>query len=121
MSNDNIPQIEGFDIDEALHRLRGKWPRLKQFIISFANSNESIDEELVELLDKKRYDDAQRLMHSAKGAAANIGATAFSRVAQSIELRLKEGGTEIGAEDLVELSIQVAHLATVGEELSQLE
>ncbi len=91
----NIPELEGFDLPNALKRLRGKWHRLKPYIIGFAEENQYADKVLNDLLAAKDYDEASRHTHKIKGSAANIGAVDISATAGSIENLLKSGETTI--------------------------
>ncbi len=91
----NIPELEGFDLPGALKRLRGKWHRLKPYIISFAEENQYADKVLNDFLADKNYEEAARHAHKIKGSAANIGAVDISRTADSIERVLKSGETVV--------------------------
>ena len=69
-----IPRLDGIDTDAGLKRTRGNRDLyvslLKQFVMGFA----AFGEELTLLLREGKLDDAQRLAHSLKGVAANVGA-----------------------------------------------
>lgn len=90
-----IPALEGFEIPDALKRLRGKWKKLKALILTFAKENLLAHEKLTALLDKGDTEAAIYLLHKIKGSAANIGAMALSRVAGEIEDILKEGAHDV--------------------------
>lgn len=91
----NIPELEGFDLPNALKRLRGKWHRLKPYIIGFAEENQYADKVLNDFLEAENYEEATRHAHKIKGSAANIGAVDIAATAGSIEAVLKSGETTV--------------------------
>jgi len=80
---------------------------------------------LLRALDEGRLDDARNLAHSLKGSAANIGARKVQKIAESIELPLKQhlaDAADLARDRLIDLRLEVAQLisrlATLPDEAS---
>ncbi len=106
-----MPDFPGFDLNTALHRLRGKRDRLEALLHSFADRHKGVSEDLRALLDAGSLDDARRLAHQINGAAANLGATALSQRASSIESTLNNG-EDVSPEQLAALHHAIVELRT---------
>ncbi len=91
----DIPELKGFDLPNALKRLRGRWHKLKPLIVSFAKDNKNSDVKLKEFMISNDMMGAIELTHKIKGSAGNIGATEISKTAGEIEALLKSGDNEI--------------------------
>ncbi len=102
-----IPALEGFDLPNALKRLRGRWHKLKPLIVSFAKDNKNSDLKLKEFIASNDIAGAIDLTHKIKGSAGNIGAVDVSKTAGEIESLLKTGDNEIPAELQVRFSQDV--------------
>lgn len=86
-----VPHMDGLDSEAGLKRTRGNRDLyvslLKQFVMGFA----AFGEELTLLVREGKFDDAQRLAHSLKGVAANVGAERVAETAGVLEQVLKRG------------------------------
>ncbi|MDZ4099713.1 MAG: response regulator, partial [Methylophilaceae bacterium] len=84
--------LNGIDVATGLKRVAGNQKLyislLEQFVSGYADS----DKQILLALESNKRDDAQRLAHSVKGVAGNIGANALSQSAAEIERILREGG-----------------------------
>lgn len=84
-SASKLPRLDGLDIQAGLSRTRGKQDfylnLLKQFVADF----QSFGEQATQFLHKGELEDAQRLAHSLKGVAANLGALRVADAASELE------------------------------------
>ncbi len=85
----DIPELAGFDLPNALKRLRGRWHKLKPLIVSFAKDNKNADLKLQACIASGDMTGAIALTHKIKGSAGNIGAVEISKTAGEIEALLK--------------------------------
>jgi signal transduction histidine kinase/CheY-like chemotaxis protein len=112
-SNSELPRLEGLDTAAGLSRTRGKrdlyLSLLKQFVADF----QSFQEQAIQLLRNGSLNDAQRLAHSLKGVAANLGALRLADAASEMEQMLRRGEHSRSALDNVvhELAPLVGGLA----------
>jgi CheY-like chemotaxis protein/HPt (histidine-containing phosphotransfer) domain-containing protein len=87
-----LNMLNGIDVEMGLRRVAGNQKLyislLEQFLSGYTNS----DKQILLALESNKRDDAQRLAHSVKGVAGNIGAHALSQSAAEIERILREGG-----------------------------
>ena len=90
-AEDKPPQLDGFDLTPALHRVRGNWPRLKELIISFADKQKEVDKLLLKLINEESWTEAEHLTHQIKGSGANLGAIDLSNSSAILENQLKLG------------------------------
>ena len=102
----------GVDIDAALERLGGKLGIYERSLRSFVAELASAPAELQQHLDRTDAATARRLLHSIKGLAATLGATALSRIAADGENQLKTVDAETTLPDTVARS-SAAFLAAI--------
>jgi len=81
--------IPGIDTQSALKRTGGNRERYELLLRRFADSQVSTVGEIRAALMAKDSATAQRIAHSLKGAAANLGANALASAAGSVELAVK--------------------------------
>jgi len=77
--------ISGVDTSTALKRMGGNVDRYVLLLHSFADSQATVVSEIRSALVAKDIPNAQRLAHSLKGAAANLGVTALAHMAAQAE------------------------------------
>jgi signal transduction histidine kinase/DNA-binding response OmpR family regulator/HPt (histidine-containing phosphotransfer) domain-containing protein len=78
-------QIPGVDTATALKRTGGNVKRYQSLLHRFADSQATVVSDIRAALNAKDTPTAQRLAHSLKGAAANLGVSALSQVAAQAE------------------------------------
>ena len=87
---DSAPlEIPGIDTQSALKRSGGNRQRYESLLQRFADSQAGAVGEIRAALRAQDSATAQRIAHSLKGAAANLGATALASAAGSTELAIK--------------------------------
>ena len=77
--------VPGIDAATALKRTGGNRKRYESLLQRFADSQSHALDEIRAALAGKDYTKAERLAHSLKGAAANLGASALAEVAATAE------------------------------------
>jgi PAS domain S-box-containing protein len=80
-----LPNIEGVNVELGLRRVLGKLPRYMKMLDSYVASQEHAPVAIRQALDARDYDTAERLAHTSKGLAGNIGATELQAIAASLE------------------------------------
>lgn len=93
--SDQIPEqlarLAGLlDVRKGLGVVRGKTESYWRLLRIFAQGHAQDAQLIQQALESQDYDQAQRLAHSLKGVAGNIGATTIQRVAQEIESACRE-------------------------------
>jgi CheY-like chemotaxis protein len=86
-----LPRLEGLDIQAGLNRTRGKQDFYLNLLKQFAADFRSFAEQLAQCLREGKHEDAQRLAHSLKGVAANLGAHRVADAASELERVLRSG------------------------------
>jgi len=107
---DSAPlKIPGIDTQSALKRTGGNRQRYESLLRRFADSQASAVGEIRTALTAQDSATAQRIAHSLKGAAANLGANSLASAASSAELAIK---TQTGVESAL-VQMEQALLASV--------
>ncbi len=87
-----LPAVEVLDMQQGLLRLANNKKLYRQLLEDFATHYQSYDQQIRELADQKKWQEAIRHAHSIKGVAANIGAVVLSDYAAKLEQNIKQGG-----------------------------
>ena len=82
--------IRGLDAEFGLQSVRGRVDTYHRLLNKFAYSHNDDFAEMRAQLDAGHPEEARRLAHSLKGAAATLGATQIQQSAQALELAIKE-------------------------------
>jgi CheY-like chemotaxis protein len=94
-SVDPAPDVE-FDL--ALKRLAGNHALFAQLAGRFQADTDTMYADFALALSQNRRDDAARFMHTLKGIAAQLGATALARYAAKLEAHIHTGSEPLDAE-----------------------
>ena len=86
-----LPHLDGLDIQAGLSRTRGKQDFYLNLLKQFAADFCSFVEQMTQCLREGKHEDAQRLAHSLKGVAANLGAHRVADAASELERALRSG------------------------------
>ena len=87
-----FPQIEGFNSAEGLSRMMGKKALYWSILEKFVRGQKNAASEITAALDAEDWQNAERLAHTLKGVAANIGAALIKAAAAEIEAAIREKG-----------------------------
>lgn len=90
----SLPKIEGVDVELGMRRVLGKLPRYMTMLRSFVVNQQNVPSEIKDALDARDLAAAERLAHTSKAVAGNIGATALQTIAEDLETSIKEGSEQ---------------------------
>jgi two-component system sensor histidine kinase/response regulator len=83
--------IAGIDVARGLHLCGGKRPLYLSLLQKFASNTALLPQDIRQAIAEADLNKAQRLAHTVKGVAANLGAKACSEVAAELESELSQG------------------------------
>jgi HPt (histidine-containing phosphotransfer) domain-containing protein len=85
--------LPGFDLTGGLRRTAGNLALHRQLLNSLANTQASASRRVQEALNSNDTLEAQRIAHTVKGVAANLGATALAEAAGQLDRALQSDGS----------------------------
>lgn len=94
-----LPEL---DVDFGLQSVRGRLTSYCRLLGKFANNHVEDFARIHHELAQGNRDEARRLAHSLKGAAATLGASAVCTSAAALEAAIREAGNEADTETLIE-------------------
>jgi HPt (histidine-containing phosphotransfer) domain-containing protein len=83
-------RIEGLDTVDGLRRLLGKKTLYLWMLRKFITGQKSVIVEIQNALEAEDMDTAERLAHTLRGVAGNIGATSLPELAGRLETAIRE-------------------------------
>ena len=86
-----LPVVEGVNTEDGLRRVAGNLKLYVSLLRRFAEQQDGMMNRIAEQLDKGDTGTAERLAHTLKGVAGNIGAVALQAKAADIETDIREG------------------------------
>ncbi len=112
-----IPPLPEVDLPRGLRLVGGRTSAYVRLLRIFRKDHAESPARLRALLEEGAHEDAQRLGHSIKGVAGNLGAMALYDVASWFEAALKEGDVEQAKASLPEFQAKLAALLAALEAL----
>jgi PAS domain S-box-containing protein len=94
---ESIPQIKGVDVATALKRVAGNVRLYRNLLEQFVAKQSDADVQITAALEKGDRESAQRLAHTLKGVAANIGIEGVQVAAASVEKAIRENDPALEA------------------------
>ncbi|QQE64285.1 histidine kinase [Leptolyngbya sp. BL0902] len=88
------PTIPGLEVKEGLRRVLGKQALYLSMLRKFMAGQADTPSHLVQALAEARRADAERLAHSLRGVAGNIGAVEIHRLATDVETAIRDHQSE---------------------------
>jgi two-component system, sensor histidine kinase and response regulator len=88
-----LPQIDGLDIQDGLARVGGNRKLYRSLLCQFAEKQGDAATEVEAALARGDRALAERVAHSLKGVAGNLGATRVQPAAARLEMAIREGKT----------------------------
>jgi len=82
--------LPGIDIKAGLTRVGGNKKLYRDLLIKFHRDNQDITKQIQKALEQNDDELAQRLAHTIKGVAGNIGAMEIQKAAEIVELNIKD-------------------------------
>jgi two-component system, sensor histidine kinase and response regulator len=86
----DLPVVEGLDTALGLRRMMNKKSLYLQMLARFVEGQRNCAEQVRHALDCEDWETAERLAHTTKGVAGNIGATDLALCAEALELLIRE-------------------------------
>ncbi|MFC1606461.1 response regulator [Candidatus Latescibacterota bacterium] len=91
---EDIPDIDGIDIDAGLKRVAGNKKLYRKILEKFRDNYTNSTSEIKAAYEAGDMELAQRLAHTLKGVSGNIAALDLQEKATELDADLKEGGTD---------------------------
>lgn len=88
----SLPLMTEFDLKDGLARMNGNLKLYFGLLGKFAETQRDMPRKIAEALEKSDRKTAERLAHTLRGLAGNIGASAIQRAAEVLENTLRSGG-----------------------------
>jgi PAS domain S-box-containing protein len=82
-------ELPGINIKTGLSRVGGNKKLYRDLLIKFHRDNQDITEQIQKALEKGDHELAQRLAHTVKGVAGNIGVGDVQMAAEVVEMKIK--------------------------------
>ncbi len=100
-----LPEIDGVDMASGLKRVAGNKRLYRDLLIQFAAKQADADSQILAALEHRDRKLAERIVHTAKGVAGNIGLGQVFAAAEKLERAVRDGDVAVPA--LVEEFAQV--------------
>jgi signal transduction histidine kinase/CheY-like chemotaxis protein len=104
---DALPQIAGVDVNDGLQRVAGNRKLYRSLLVQFATKQADIANEIATALDAGDKALAERLAHTVKGVAGNLGIKDVFTAAQKLEKAIRDGDPATGLLDQFALSMRL--------------
>ncbi|MCG8551209.1 MAG: response regulator [Desulfobacterales bacterium] len=86
-------RLPGLDIDDGLRRIGGNRELYIKLLLKLRRTYADAAADIRNLIENGQTEDVQRLAHSLKGVAGNLGATRLQSACSAVEMCLKEKST----------------------------
>jgi len=107
-----LAAIPGLDAKRGLKMLNGHLITYRRLLRQFAADHGEDMARLRTLLAEREHAAAQRIAHTLKGSAGNLGATEVQRLVTALDAKMREGGEAAQIEPLVDaLETELTQLA----------
>ncbi|TRW50542.1 response regulator [Aliidiomarina halalkaliphila] len=97
------PQIKGMDLEQALQRLNHNVTLYVRLLEQLVSSYRGSAIKVSKFISRGQHDEARRYFHSLKGAAANLGLTALTKKAGTLENAVVERDVGLVADEITGL------------------
>lgn len=87
--------LNGIDLSSALHRVNGNWPFLRKLFQHFLQDQQNVIADLHHQLATDQLKATTTTLHTLKGSAANLGATALASIAGEMEHMAKMNRSDL--------------------------
>jgi CheY-like chemotaxis protein len=93
-SEDELPQLPGIDTQTGLARVAGNMKLYRSILLKFRDSQAGVADEVLAAIEQNDKETAQRLAHTVKGIAGNVGASELQEAARQLEDAIKNNTGE---------------------------
>jgi PAS domain S-box-containing protein len=87
--------VAGVDVAAGLERVAGNKRLYRDLLIQFAEKQRRAGEQITEALERTDRREAERLAHSLRGAAGNLGINEVFQTAGKLELAIRQSHTDV--------------------------
>jgi HPt (histidine-containing phosphotransfer) domain-containing protein len=87
-----LPEIEGVDLEDGLRRVVGNKRLYRDLLVQFAAKQANAATQISDAMQSGDRELAQRIAHTVKGVAGNIGLPEVFHAAKSLETSIRAGG-----------------------------
>jgi two-component system, sensor histidine kinase and response regulator len=94
-NDDGVPDIEGIDTVNGLKRVAGNKRLYRDLLNQFASKQNDADERIISAFDAGDSNSAERIAHTVKGVAGNIGIIKIHSCAERLERAIREKQPDI--------------------------
>jgi CheY-like chemotaxis protein/HPt (histidine-containing phosphotransfer) domain-containing protein len=105
-----LRSIDGLEVDTALRLVRDNVTTYLRVLSLFVNGHAEDPAQLQGLVAQNDLRAAQRLAHTLKGSAGNVGVVSIQRHAAAIEQALQSGATDAFEQALAQLTVELPAL-----------
>jgi two-component system sensor histidine kinase/response regulator len=93
----SLPVIEGIDVQEGLKRVAGNTELYLNLLRDFSNHHANLIDDITHAIGADDAKKAERLAHTVRGVAGNLGAKTIQNTAQALEtaIRNKAGSEQV--------------------------
>lgn len=110
--------IHSINIDKVMEKLDGSKKLLDILFKGFLKKYSKVDEEISNLLNNGKYEDARRLTHNIKGLSGNLAAEGLNQEAIRLEEAIKDNNEDIEAL-LKSFSLELKNVVTEIKQLAE--
>jgi len=103
--------IPGIDTVDGLRRIAGNTRLYRALLRLFADDQVNFAPQIKSFFDQREYTAAERLAHTIKGSAGNLGATVLSELADDLERTVRSHDAQAAAIKADEVAAEWAHIA----------
>ena len=107
VSSGHLPEIEGIDSTFGLRLLGGNRELYRSLLSMFCHTHHDSAQHLQDYVAQQDFKEAERLAHSIKGSAAQIGASALADRAGDLESALRNGWCSAAVEQPFSETLQL--------------
>ena len=108
----DFPELDGIHVAAGLKRLLGNKKSYRRILLRFRQDFENAADTLLDLVNGEKYEEAEILAHSIKGAGGNVGAEALQAAAAAVERVFKDGGKTFPEGELVYFENELGRVMT---------
>jgi len=108
-----IPEIRGVNIADGLKRVAGNRRLYRDLLGQFATKEGNAAAQISTALESGDPKLAERIAHTVKGVAGNIGITEVQSVAQKLEKAIRDGETTVSTLVVEFASVMSAHVHAI--------
>ena len=96
-SREALPAIEGVDLADGLRRVGGNGRLYRELLVKFAAKNGETGSQISAALESGDRERAERIAHTVKGVAGNMGIKQVQFAAEKLEKAIRDGEVEVSA------------------------